>query len=69
MTTNVGMIDRTLRIVVGLALTAVALGLFGPAYQSMWGWIGVIPLVTGLAGWCPLYAALGTRTCKAASTP
>ena len=68
MTTNVGMLDRVLRIVVGLALIAVALGLFGPAYQSVWGWIGVVPLVTGLAGWCPGYTVLGIRTCKAALT-
>jgi hypothetical protein len=68
MTTNAGMIDRTLRIVAGLVLIAIALGLFGPAYQSIWGWIGVVPLVTGLAGWCPLYTVLGIRTCKAAPT-
>jgi hypothetical protein len=66
MTANVGMIDRTLRIVAGLVLIAIALGLFGPAYQSMWGWINVVPLLTGLAGWCPLYTVLGIRTCKAA---
>ena len=53
MTANVGTIDRVLRIVVGLALIAAALGLFGPAYQTVWGWIGLIPLATGLVSWCP----------------
>jgi hypothetical protein len=66
MRTNVGLIDRVLRIVVGLALIAVALGLFGAASQTVWGWIGVIPLATGLVSWCPAYALLGIRTCKPA---
>jgi hypothetical protein len=68
MTANVGMIDRALRIVVGLLLIAAALGLFGTAFQSVWAWIGVIPLATGLAGWCPLYTVLGIRTCKTTAT-
>lgn len=68
MTANMGMIDRVLRIVVGLALIAAALGLYGPAYQSVWAWIGVIPLATGLAGWCPVYSVLGIRTRKTAAT-
>ena len=41
MSANVGLIDRVLRIVLGLALIVVALRLFGPAYQSVWGWIGL----------------------------
>lgn len=65
MTTNEGIVDRTLRIAVGLALIAVALGIFGPNYTSPWGWIGVIPLATGLIGWCPAYTLLGINTCKA----
>jgi len=64
MTANMGTIDRVLRIVLGLALIGAALGPFGPAYQSVWGWIGVIPLATALVSWCPLYTALGIRTCK-----
>jgi len=40
--------------------------LFGPAYQTAWGWIGLIPLATGLVSWCPAYALLGIRTCKPA---
>ena len=47
--TNVGTVDRILRIVVGLALIAIVF--VGP--QTPWGWIGVIPLVSGLARICP----------------
>ena len=57
---NVGGIDRTLRIVVGAALVAAtALG-----YLPVWGYIGVVPLATGLIGWCPAYLPFGFRTCK-----
>jgi hypothetical protein len=66
MTTNIGTVDRLLRLVVGLALIAAALGLFGPGYQSVWGWIGLIPLVTAIAGSCPAYAIFGIQTCKQA---
>lgn len=59
MTKNVGGIDRTLRIVVGLALiAAAATGMLGA-----WAYIGVVPLLTGLMGWCPPYALLGFNTC------
>jgi hypothetical protein len=64
MTANIGSIDRIARIVIGLALIAAALELFGPAYQSVWAWIGIIPLATGLVGWCPLYSVLGIKTCR-----
>ena len=57
---NVGGIDRILRIIVGLVL--IALVFVGP--QTPWGWIGVVPLLTGLIGWCPPYAVLGISTCK-----
>jgi len=67
MSANVGTIDRVLRIVVGLALIAAALGLFGSAYQTVWGWIGLIPLATALVSWCPAYTILGIRTCKPAA--
>jgi Protein of unknown function (DUF2892) len=63
MTTNEGMIDRAIRIVVGLALIAVALGYFGPSYTTAWGWIGLLPLITGVVGWCPAYSVLGIKTC------
>ena len=67
MAANVGTIDWVLRILVGLALVAAAVGLFEPAYQTVWGWIGLIPLATGLVGWCPLYTTLGIKTCKPAA--
>jgi hypothetical protein len=57
MTPNVGTIDRTIRIVVGIALIAWAL-MGGPA----WAWIGVLPLVTGLVRFCPTYRLLGVST-------
>ncbi len=59
MTQNVGGIDRILRIIVGLALIAIVF--VGP--QTPWGWLGLIPLGTGLIGWCPPYALLGINTC------
>jgi hypothetical protein len=59
MTSNVGGIDRILRIVAGLVL--LALVFVGP--QTPWGWIGIVPLVTGLVGWCPLYVPLGLSSC------
>jgi Inner membrane protein YgaP-like, transmembrane domain len=60
---NIGSVDRALRIVVGVAL--VAMVFVGP--QTLWGWIGLIPLATALVNWCPLYQALGIRTTKHAS--
>jgi hypothetical protein len=57
---NVGGLDRTIRIAVGLALiAAAATGTIG-----LWGWIGVVPLLTGAMGWCPPYALLGLNTCS-----
>jgi Protein of unknown function (DUF2892) len=57
--TNVGGIDRILRIVAGLALIALTLtGTIG-----VWGWIGVVPLATGLMSSCPLYSIIGLNTC------
>ncbi|KCZ48900.1 MULTISPECIES: DUF2892 domain-containing protein [unclassified Hyphomonas] len=58
--TNEGTIDRVLRVIVGLALIAIVF--VGP--QTPWGWIGLVPLLTGLVGTCPLYTVLGIRTCK-----
>lgn len=55
---NVGGIDRVLRIVAGLGLVAWAAS-GGP----VWAWIGVVPLVTGSVGLCPLYSILGLNTC------
>ncbi|HQT46328.1 MAG: hypothetical protein B7X08_06005 [Acidocella sp. 20-63-7] len=56
---NVGMIDRILRVVVGLVL--ISLVFVGP--HTVWGWIGVVPLATAVFGFCPAYALLGIRTC------
>ncbi|MBU0499626.1 MAG: DUF2892 domain-containing protein [Gammaproteobacteria bacterium] len=57
---NVGGIDRILRIVVGVVLiAATALG-----YLPIWGYIGVVPLVTGLINFCPFYPLLGINTNK-----
>lgn len=59
MKTNLGGLDRTIRIVVGLALIGLSLaGAIG-----VWGWIGVVPLATGLFGTCPAYSLLGMNTC------
>ncbi|KJS23973.1 MAG: membrane protein [Hyphomonadaceae bacterium BRH_c29] len=58
--TNEGTIDRVLRVIVGLALIAIVF--VGP--QTPWGWVGLVPLLTGLVGTCPLYSILGIRTCK-----
>ena len=59
MKTNVGGIDRILRIVVGLLLIALTLtGTIG-----VWGWIGVVPLATAAFGFCPLYTVLGFNSC------
>lgn len=63
MTKNVGGIDRALRILAGLGLIAWALGLLPGVAPSVWGWIGVVPLATGLIGWCPPYSLLGINTC------
>ena len=59
MTRNEGTIDRVLRIVLGLVL--LSLVFIGPL--TPWGWIGLVPLVTGLIGTCPVYSVLGVSTC------
>ena len=55
---NVGGLDRVFRMALGLVL--LSLTIVGP--KTMWGFVGLIPLVTGLVGWCPLYALLGINT-------
>ena len=57
---NVGNAERGIRIIVGLVL--ISLVFVGP--QTVWGWIGVVPLATAVIGWCPPYALLGINTCK-----
>lgn len=61
MKTNVGGIDRVLRIVLGLVL----IGLAATGTVGVWGWIGVVPLATAAMGFCPLYTVLGFSTCPA----
>jgi len=58
---NVGSADRAIRIIAGAAL----IGLAATNTLGMWAWIGVVPLATGLVGWCPPYAMLGFNTCAA----
>ncbi len=59
MTSNVGGIDRIVRIAAGLVLIGLTLtGTIG-----LWGWLGLVPLATGAIGWCPPYAIFGFNTC------
>ena len=65
MTRNIGNIDRAIRIVVGLALIAFAIPIGFPNEGWNWiGWIGVVPLLTGLVGNCPAYSLIGLSTCS-----
>lgn len=64
MKANVGGIDKGLRIVAGLVLIALAIAGIG----SPWTWIGVVPLLTGLVGFCPAYPLLGISTCPMKKT-
>ncbi|MBU1330043.1 MAG: DUF2892 domain-containing protein [Gammaproteobacteria bacterium] len=60
MKANIGTLDRTLRIAVGLCLIVLSLlGVIG-----MWGWVGLVPLATGALRFCPVYPLLGINTCK-----
>jgi len=59
MKSNVSGLDKILRIVIGIALVALAItGVIG-----VWGWIGVVPLLTGLIGKCPAYSIFGISSC------
>ncbi len=61
---NVGMLDRLARIVIGIALLAFALGYILPGTGWNWvGWIGVVPILTALLGWCPAYTLFGISSC------
>jgi len=57
---NIGKTERIIRVLVGIAITSLAF--WGP--KSNWAFLGLIPVVTGLIGWCPPYALLGISTCK-----
>lgn len=60
MACNIGTLDRTLRIVIGLAL--LSLVFIGP--QTWWGLVGLVPLLTGLVRNCPVYSIAGFNTCE-----
>jgi hypothetical protein len=62
MTKNVGAADRALRIVAGLAILSLYF-VVEPAYR-WWSLLGLVPLVTGAAGWCPAYTLFGIKTCE-----
>ncbi len=59
-TSNVGSTDRLLRILLGFIL--IALVFVGP--KSAWGWVGLVPLITGFMRTCPVYSLFGINTCK-----
>jgi hypothetical protein len=64
MTVNMGMVDRAVRVVIGLALIAYAVPIgFHHTGWNWVGWIGVIPILTALTGFCPAYTLLGLSTC------
>jgi hypothetical protein len=60
MKTNIGNIERGIRVVAGLVLVILA----ATGTVGWWGWLGLLPMATGLMGWCPPYALLGFNTCK-----
>ncbi len=57
---NIGKVERIIRIVAGIGVLALAF--VGP--RTPWAYLGIVPLATGLIGWCPPYALLGVSTCK-----
>jgi hypothetical protein len=61
---NVGGVDKVIRIVVGAAL--LLLTFVGPYADTLypWGLLGIVPLATGVIGWCPAYSLFGIRTCR-----
>ena len=61
---NVGSIDRAVRILGG----AVLVGMAATGTVGWWAWLGLVPLATGIVGWCPPYALLGFNTCRTRST-
>ncbi|HVP38243.1 MAG TPA: DUF2892 domain-containing protein [Candidatus Saccharimonadales bacterium] len=61
---NVGGIDRGLRLAAGVVILAL-----GAVYRSWWGLLGLLPLSTGLIGWCPPYTWFGISTRKAPKAP
>lgn len=62
MTKNAGALDRTVRIVAGLVILSLYFQV--DAAYRWWTLLGLIPLLTGVAGWCPAYTLLGIKTCE-----
>ncbi|MFZ2872737.1 YgaP family membrane protein [Zavarzinia sp.] len=62
MNTNIGTLDRVLRVIAGLVLLSLLFLLDGEA--KWFGLIGIVPLATAAMSWCPLYTLLGIRTCR-----
>lgn len=70
MSTNVGTIDRVVRLLVGALLIAYAIPVGFPSTGWNWvGWIGVVPIITAVIGYCPAYAAFGFSTCPGQAAP
>lgn len=61
---NLGSADRIIRIVLGIIL--LSLTVVGP--KSLWGLVGLVPLLTAVIGWCPAYSIVGLRTCPLATS-
>ncbi len=59
--TNEGAVDRVLRVIIGIGI--LGLTIVGP--RTLWGLVGVVPLITGLVGSCPIYSMFGISTCPA----
>ena len=62
MEVNVGGVDRTIRIILGIVILSLVFVLEGNA--RWWGLIGIVPIATGLLRWCPAYLPLGIKTCS-----
>lgn len=63
MKTNIGIIDRSLRIIIGVLLVAWAIPVGFPPMEDNWiGWVGILPIITALVGYCPLYGLLNLTT-------
>lgn len=59
MTHNVGSLDQYIRYIIAMTLLTL-----GVVYESLWGLLGLVPLMTALMGWCPPYSLLGIQTCN-----
>lgn len=59
MTRNVGVADKAVRVIAGAVIIAL-----GVRYDSWWGALGALPIITAALGWCPLYSLIGIKTCR-----